>query len=101
MIKEYHFYVSDYREHDTLFVQHYFGFIYDSLKKNGVSFIEHWICSDGCVGQFKLACSFYWLSCLHKETSIRHTWIFFEIGHGKGEHDGVGEMSTSEVPNES
>ena len=42
-IKEYHFYVSDDRERDTLFVQHCFGLIYDSFKKNGVSFTEHWI----------------------------------------------------------
>ena len=39
--KEYHFYVGDDHEHDTLFVQHYFGLIYDSFKKNGVSFTEH------------------------------------------------------------
>jgi len=59
-------------------------------SKNGVSFTEQWIWSDGCAGQFKSAHSFYWLSHLHKETGIRHTWIFFETGHGKGEHDGVG-----------
>ena len=40
VIKGYHFYVSDDHEHDTLFVQHYFGLIYDSFKKNGVSFTE-------------------------------------------------------------
>ena len=33
VIKEYHFYVSDDCEHDTLFVQHCFGSIYDSFKK--------------------------------------------------------------------
>ena len=59
VIKEYHFYVSDDHEHDMLFFQHYFGFIYDSLKNNGVSFTEHWIWSHGCAGQFKSACSFY------------------------------------------
>ena len=68
VIKEYHFYVSDDRERDTLFVQHCFGLIYDSLKKNGVSFIEHWIWLDGCVGQFKSAHLFYCSSHLHKET---------------------------------
>ena len=41
VIKEYHFYVSDDREHETLFVQHYFGLIYDSSKKKGVSFTKH------------------------------------------------------------
>ena len=90
VIKEYHFYVSDDREHDTLFVQHCFGLIYDSFKKNGVSSTEHWIWSDGCAGQFKLACSFYWSICLHKETGIRHTWIFFETRNKKGEHDSAG-----------
>ena len=90
MIKEYQFYVSDDHEHDTLFVQHCFGLIYDSLKKNGVSFTEQWIWSDGCSRQFKSACSFYWLSHLHKETGIQHTWRPFEIGYGKGEHDGAG-----------
>ena len=59
-------------------------------KKNGVSFTEHWIWSDGCMGQFESARSFYWLIRLHKETGIRHTWSFFETGHGKGEHDGTG-----------
>ena len=73
VIKEYHFYVSDDCEHDMFFVQHCFGLIYDSLKKNGVSFTKHWIWSDECAGNFKLACSFYWLSRLHKETGIRHT----------------------------
>ena len=38
VIKEYHFYVIYDCEHDTLFVQHCFGLIYDSFKKNGVSF---------------------------------------------------------------
>ena len=50
VIKEYHFYVSDDREHDTLFVQYCFGLIYDSFKKNGVSYKENWICLDGCAG---------------------------------------------------
>ena len=90
VIKEYHFYVNDDREHDTLFFQHCFGLIYDSFKKNGVSFTEHWIWSDGCVGQFKSTRSFYWLSHLHKETDIRHTWSFFETRHEKGEHDDAG-----------
>ena len=86
VIKEYHFYVSDDRENHMLFVQHCFGLIYVSFKKNGVSFTEHWIWSYGCAGK----CSFNWLSHLHKETGIRHTWRFFEIRDGKGEHDGTG-----------
>ena len=27
---------------------------------------------------------------LHKKTNIKHRSNFFETGHGKGEHDGVG-----------
>ena len=41
VIKEYNFYVSDDCEHETLFVQHCFGLIYDSFKNKGVSFTEH------------------------------------------------------------
>ena len=53
IIKEYHFYISDDRTHDTYFVQHYFGKIYDSLKNRGIKFNKHWIWSDRCAGQLK------------------------------------------------
>jgi len=26
----------------------------------------------------------------HIKTNIKHCWNYFETGHGKGEHDGVG-----------
>ena len=26
----------------------------------------------------------------HRNENIKHIWNFFESGHGKGEHDGVG-----------
>ena len=54
-----------------------------------MSFTEHWIWLDGFTGQFKSVRSFYWLIRFHKEIGIWHTWRFFEIGHGKGEHDGA------------
>ena len=38
VIKEYNFYISDDRTHDTHFVQHCFGKIYDSLKSRGINF---------------------------------------------------------------
>ena len=77
MIKEYHFYISDDRAHDTHFLQHCIEiFFYDSLKSRNVKFNEHWIWLDGCAGQFKYSRSFF---C-----------NFFETGHGKGEHDGAG-----------
>ena len=55
VIKEYHFYISDDHTHDTYFVQHCFGNIYDSLKSRGIKFNEHWIWLDGCAGKFKAA----------------------------------------------
>jgi hypothetical protein len=51
---------------------------------------EHLIWSDNCMGQFKNGRIFYWLCRVHKENNIQHIWSFFEAGHGKGEHDGVG-----------
>lgn len=48
VIKEYHFYISDDREHDTLFMQNLFDLIYESLQKNDILF-RHWIWLDGCV----------------------------------------------------
>ena len=90
MIKEYHFYISDDRTHDTCFVENYFNVIYNELLKRRVTFKEHLVWSDGCGGQFKSSISFFWLSRLHKRTNIQHTWNLFERGHGKGEHDGVG-----------
>ena len=90
VIKEYHFYISDDCTHDTCFVQHFFGMLYKELSRRKVTFKEHWVWSDGCAGQFKSALSFLWLSCLHRNKDVCHTWIFFETRHGKGEHDGVG-----------
>ena len=51
---------------------------------------QHWIWSDGCVGQFKNARVFQWLSMLHKTYDVLHVWNYFETGHGNGEHDGAG-----------
>ena len=53
VIKEYHFYISDDRTHDTHYVQHCFDIIYGSLKTCGVVMNEHWIWSDGCARKFK------------------------------------------------
>ena len=90
VIKEYHFYISDDRTHDTCFVQHCFGMLYKELSRRKITFKEHWVWLDGCAGQFKSACSFLWLSCLHRNTDVHHTWRFFEMGHGKGEQNGAG-----------
>lgn len=90
VIKEYHFYINNDCTHDAHFIQRCFDKIYDSLKGCGIKFNEHWICLDGCAGQFKSSWSFFWLCCLHKKTHIKHCWNLFETGIGKGEHDGAG-----------
>ena len=47
-------FILDDRTHDTHFVQHCIKKkFYDLLKSHKVKFNEHWIWSDGCVGQFK------------------------------------------------
>ena len=59
VIKEYHFYVSDDDENDILFIQKFFGFIYYSFRRRGVSFTEHQIWLYGCAGYLKSAHYFY------------------------------------------
>lgn len=83
-------FISDDHTHDTHFVQHCFDNIYDSLKGHGIKFNEHWIWLNGCVGQFKYSCSFFWFCCLHMKNNIKDCWNFFKTGHGKKEHDGAG-----------
>ena len=51
---------------------------------------KHFVWPDGCVAQFKSARPFYALCRYHRYPNIPHIWSFFESGHGKGEHDGVG-----------
>ena len=55
VIKEYHFYISDDRTHDTCFVQHFFGMICKELSRRKVTFKEHRVWLDGCASQFKSA----------------------------------------------
>jgi len=57
-IKEYHFYISDDRAHDTHYIQHCFDKFYDSFKEHRIRFDQHWIWADGCAGQFKSSQSF-------------------------------------------
>ena len=80
MIKEYHFYISDDRTHDTHFVQHCIEFfLYDSLKSRKVEFNEHWIWSDGCAGQFKSSRSFFLLFQIHKVITLNIAGISLKL----------------------
>ena len=55
-----------------------------------IPFYHHFIWSDGCARKFKNARVYLWLYSLHIKYKVPHIWNYFEIGHGKGEHDGVG-----------
>ena len=55
-----------------------------------IPFYLHFIWSDGCTRQFKNARVFKWLCLLHMKYKVLHVWNYFETGHGKGEHNGVG-----------
>ncbi|KAH9311061.1 hypothetical protein KI387_026096, partial [Taxus chinensis] len=88
--KEYHFYISDDKEHDTHFVQHCFGLFFQYLHQRGIQIDHHFVWSDGCASQFKSSRPFFALSRYHRHHKIPHLWSFFESGHGKGEHDGAG-----------
>ena len=87
--KEYHFYISDEKEHDTHFVEHCFKTFFDYLKNKGIKIEKHFVCSYGCETQFKSAKPFYELCRYHQYQNILHIWSFFESGHGKSEHDGA------------
>jgi hypothetical protein len=53
IVKESHFYISDDKEHDTLFVQHCLMLHWQRLQNSGFVPKEHWVFSDGCAAQFK------------------------------------------------
>ena len=90
--KYYHFYISDDKSHDTLFVQHCFMLHYGWLKELGISLKEHWVWSDGAASQFKAKRPFYFVARYGTLTSLKMTHHFSGSGHGKGEHDGAGAV---------
>jgi hypothetical protein len=90
ILKEYHFYIRNDRCHDLDYVQHCFQLFYNHLKEKNIQMDQNWIWSDGCTSQLKNAHVFQWLCMLHKILKVPHIWNYFEFGHGKGEHDGVG-----------
>ena len=87
ILKEYQFYISDGRCYELDFVQHSFQLFYKHLEDNNIQMEQHWIWSDGCVGQFKNSFVFQWLCILDKRHKVLHIWNYFETKHEKGEHD--------------
>jgi hypothetical protein len=62
LLKEIHYYISDDRTHDSLFVQHCFMLNWEFLRKRGILPEHHIVWSDGCSGQFKSARAWYFIS---------------------------------------
>lgn len=85
ILKEAHFWVSDDREHDTLFVQHCFQMHWGWLPDRGVAPKEHWVFSDGCASQFKSCRPMYFVTRYPGiADGCQMRWEYFGTGHGKG-----------------
>ena len=98
--KTMHFFVSDDKQHDTLFVQHAFLLHAQWLRDQGLSFIKHWVWSDGAASQFKAKQPFYFVARYWSLTGMEMNWNFFCSGHGKGEHDGAGAVTERALTHE-
>lgn len=92
MRKTLHFFISDDRKHDTLFVQHCFMLHWQWMKNKGLDANQHWVWSDGAASQFKAKRPFYFVGRYAGLTGKFMVWNFFGSGHGKGEHDGAGAV---------
>ena len=90
ILKEYHFYISDDQSHLMDFVHGCFQLFYGDLTNRGIPYRHHIIWSNNCASQFKNAQMLYWLRRMQRLSRIKYMWNFTEVGHGKGEHDGVG-----------
>jgi hypothetical protein len=86
ILKESHFYVSDDKKHDTLFVQHCLNMHWKWLDEQGVTLKDHIIFSNGVTWQFKNRRGFYYVSRYPGMTKgCQMHWQFFFTAHGKGE----------------
>lgn len=92
VLKTTHFYISDDKVHDTLFVQHCLLLNDAWLNDSGWRAKRHWVWSDGCAAQFKAKRPFYFVTRYFQLTGKEMCWNFFVSGHGKGEHDGAGAV---------
>lgn len=85
IVKESHFYISDDKEHDTLFVQHCMLKHWKWLDQHGINPKQHVVFSDGSAAQFKNCRGFYFVCRYPGLTKgCQMKWHFFGTGHGKG-----------------
>jgi hypothetical protein len=101
ILNEYHFYISDDKQHDSAFVQHCFGLHWNHMESNGYAPQTHVVWSDGCAAQFKSSKPWYFVSRYPNMTGgCKMLWNFFGSGHGKGPHDGAGAVVKSFIRRE-
>ena len=108
ILKETHYYLSDEKEHDSLFVQHAFKLHWKFLKQRQCYPKRHVVWSDGCSTQFKEAeCWYHIAPQYHNYTAsielpngCQMIWDYFSSRHGKGEVDGVGALFKQELSKE-
>jgi hypothetical protein len=62
LLKETHYYVSDDKTHDLLYVQHCFMLHWDLVQSQGFIPKNHIVWSNGCSGQFKSGRAWYFIS---------------------------------------
>lgn len=84
MVKHTHYYISDDKKHDSLFVQHCLLLHWKWLVDAGFRLHEHWVFSDGCVSQFQGSGAMYFVARYPGLTGCQMRWNFFGIGHGNG-----------------
>ncbi|CAM6084857.1 unnamed protein product [Calypogeia fissa] len=90
IIADYHFYISDDNQHDTLMVQHCLDSHARWMKEQAITFNQHWVWSDGAASQFKSCRPFYYVSRYYRRHGARMKWFFHATGHGKGVADALG-----------
>jgi hypothetical protein len=108
VLTEYHFYISDDKTHDNMFVQHCFSLHWRFLVEQGFQLPEEYIVfSDGCATQFKCSRSLFHISRYPSLTrsnemplGCRMQWNYFGTGHGKGRWDVAGAIIKQALRNE-
>ena len=99
LLKEIHYYISNDKTHDSLFVQQCFHLNWSHISSQGFRPTNHIVWCDGCSGQFKSARVLYFVSrypSFTKSSNFRDgcqmCWNYYGSGHRKGEVDGAGVL---------
>ncbi len=107
VLKEVHYYMSDDKTHNSLFVQHIFTLHWGYMKSKRCFPKQHLVWSDGCSTQFKCARAWYFVACYpwlticdQRPEGVQMCWNYFASSHGKGKVDGAGALLKCEIRKE-